>query len=381
MKFPFFPYLPAAIVVVLLAVYASHLQRAQADDAVAAETTRIAPNQLRYPPGSPQLAYLNIQPVKAMVPPVIEPLPARITYDEDHAVRVFSPVAGRTVEVVAQAGQPVRAGAVLAWLLAPDYDTAVADLHKAQADNDNKQAALGRAQRLHEAGVIATRELEAAQADARSAQAELARASSRLRGLDGAGKDGRFALRAPIAGVIAERHLNPGQELRPDAADPAFVIIDPSHLDVVADVPDSEVGRLHVGQAVRVELEHSESAATVAGQISNVGIAMDAGTRRVPVRAHLNAPAASLRPEMFVRMAPLDSAAQTAPAVPNSALVTTGEQSFVFVEQSPGVLVKTRVSLLTRGRDQSYVAQGLAAGSRVVTKGAILLDAELASDS
>jgi len=380
-KLPLFPYLPAAVVVVLLAVYASHLQRAQADDAAATvETTHTAPNQLRYPPGAPQLAYLNIEVVKAIAPPVIEPLPARITFDEDHAVRMFSPVAGRAVQIVAQAGQQVHAGDVLAWLLAPDYDTAVADLHKAQADHDSKKAALTRAQRLHEAGVIATRDLEAAVADARSAEAELARASARLRGLDGVGKDGRLALRAPISGVIAERHLNPGQELRPDATDPAFVVIDPSHLDVIADVAESEVGKLHVGQGIRIEADGADLSA-VHGQISSVGIAMDPATRRVPVRAHLQAAPAAARPEMFVRMAPLDAKVPAAVAVPNSAIVTTGQQSFVFVERSPGLLVKTRVSLLMRGRDQSYVSQGLAAGARVVTKGVLLLDAEMASDN
>ncbi len=381
MKLPFFPYLPAAVVVLLLAVYASHLQRAQADDAVAAaETTRTAPNQLRYPPGAPQLAYLNIEAVKAMVPPVIEPLPARITFDEDHAARVFSPVAGRVVQILAQAGQQVRAGDILAWLLAPDYDTAVADLRKAQADHDSKQAAQSRAQRLHDAGVIATRVLEAAVADARSAQAELARASARLRGLDGVGKDGRLPLRAPIAGVIAERHLNPGQELRPDAADPAFVIIDPSHLDVLADVAESEVGKLHVGQNIRIEADGADLSG-IHGHINTVGIAMDPATRRIPVRAHLQGSSAAVRPEMFVRLSPLDAHAPAAVAVPNSAIVTTGQQSFVFVERSPGLLVKTQVSLLMRGRDQSHVSEGLSDGARVVTKGAILLDAELASDN
>lgn len=381
MKLPLFPYVPAAVVVILLAVYASHLQHAQADEApTAGETTRIANDQLRYPPGSAQLAYLNIEAVKAVTPPIIEPLPARITFDEDHAVRVFSPVAGRTVQIVAQVGRAVHAGDVLAWLSAPDYDTAVADLHKAQADHDSKRAAWTRAQHLHEAGVIATRDLEAAQADARSTQAELERASARLRGLDGVGKDGRYALRAPIAGIVSERHLNPGQELRADASDPAFVVIDPSHLDVIADVSESDVGKLHVGQHIHVQADGVDLS-QLDGQISSVGIAMDAATRRIPVRAHLVKPPAEVRPEMFVRMAPLGDNGLTAIAVPNSAIVTSGQKSFVFVERAPGNLIKTQVSFATRGRAMSYVSQGLADGARVVTQGAILLDAELASDN
>ncbi len=381
MNTSFLTYLFGGVAIVVLAVYASHMQHAQADEAVApSETTHVASNQLRYSPGSPQLAYLAITEVKADVPPVMEPLPSRITFDEDHTVRVFSPVAGRTVQIVAEPGQRVRAGDVLAWLLAPDYDTAVADLRKALADHDSKQAAHVRAQHLQEAGVIATRDLEAAQADARAAQAEVDRAAARLRGLGSVGKDGRFALRAPIAGIVAERHLNPGQELRPDASDPVFVITDPTHLDVVADVADADVGRLHVGQAVRVFADGGDLG-QMDGQIASMGVAMDSATRRVPVRVHLKAPPPAARPEMFVRMAPLGDSAVQAIAVPNSAIVTTGMQSFVFVEQSPGLLVKTGVAFIRRGRELSYVSQGLQSGAHVVTRGAILLDAELSSDS
>ncbi|MGC4062282.1 MAG: efflux RND transporter periplasmic adaptor subunit [Aquabacterium sp.] len=382
MKLNYIPYLSSGVVAALLAVYASHLSHAASTEEAPASSdiTRTAPNELRYRPGSPQLAYLAIDTVKPKAPPALEPLPARITFDEDHTVRVFSPVAGRTQQIVAQPGQQVHAGDVLAWLLAPDYDTALADLHKAQADHDSKKAAFERAQRLHEAGVIATRDLEAAQADARSAQAELERTSAHMHELGSVGRDGRFALRAPISGVVADRHLNPGQELRPDAADPAFTITDPAHLDVVADVAESDVGKLHVGQAVRIE-NGDASLPDLNGRIATVGVTMDPNTRRVPVRAHLIAPPATARPEMFVRMAPLGDTPDQAMAVPNSAIVTTGLQSFVFVERSPGLLVKTQVALARRGRDLSYVKQGLNAGDRVVTKGAILLDAELASDS
>ena len=372
------------MVAALLAVYASHLSRAHADEpsgAMMAETqVRHVPGQLRFEPGSPQLAYLSIAAAQASTPPVMEPLPARITFDEDHTVRVFSPVAGRTQQIVAEPGQTVRAGDVLAWLLAPDYDAAVADLRKAQAEHDSKQAAYARAQRLHEGGVIATRDLETALADARSSQAELDRASARLRSLGAVGRDGRFALRAPIAGVVAERHLNPGQELRPDTADAAFVITDLRYLDVVADVPESDVSKLHVGQTVRLEAD-GVALSGLTAEIRTVGIAMDPATRRVPVRAHLKSVPPQVRPEMFVRMAPLGDAAATALAVPNSAIVTTGQQSFVFVEKEPGLLVKTQVAFARRDRDMSYVNEGLAPGSKVVTKGAILLDAELASDS
>lgn len=378
------PTLTAIVVAIVAAVAATQWRPAQADAPTPAPATvHVGPNQLRYPPGSPQLAYLTIQTVKAEVPPLLDPLPARIAFDEDHTVRIFTPVSGRTARILAQPGQTVHAGDVLAWLDAPDYDNAVADVRKAQADQDSKQAARVRAERLHEAGVIATRDLEGAQADARTAQAELARSQARLRSLGGAGQrdaDGRFALRAPIDGVIAERHLNPGQEVRADAADPAFVITDPAHLDVVADVAESDIAQLHTGQTVRIETDGGVLP-NLEGRISVVGVTMDPANRRVPVRAHLLHPPAGARPDMFVRLAPLADNGQPVAVVPNSALVTSGVHTFVFVEKSPGLLVKTRVELARRGRDVSHIREGLQAGMRVVTKGAALLDDELSTDN
>jgi cobalt-zinc-cadmium efflux system membrane fusion protein len=374
---PSLPYL-------LAVVAASQWRQALADETpLVSAAPHAAPNEIHYAPGSPQLAYLAVQAVQAQVPPVMEPLPARLAWDEDHAVRVFSPVAGRTVQILVQAGQRVKAGDVLAWLEAPEFDAALAEARKAQVDLDIKQAGKTRAEHLHEAGVIATRELENAKGDVQLAQAEWARAQAHLHSL-GAGvqaaASGRFALRAPLSGVVVERHLNPGQELRPDAADPAFVITDPDHLDVVADVAESDVAHVHVGQTIRVEADGIDLS-ELHGRISVVGAAMDPSTRRVPVRAHLLRPSAAARPDMFVRLSVLDPDAQTAVLVPNSAIVTSGLQSFVFVERAPGNLVKTRVDFAHRGREASYISQGLQADMRIVTKGATLLDAELNTGS
>ncbi|MDP1678762.1 MAG: hypothetical protein Q8L02_01310, partial [Candidatus Nitrotoga sp.] len=55
--------------------------------------------------------------------------------------------------------------------------------------------------------------------------------------------------------------------------------------------------------------------------------------------------------------------------------------SFIFVEQSPGVLQRRRVTLSLQGSEYAYVKEGLQAGERVVTSGALLLNSELGSTS
>lgn len=374
-----------------LAVVALHagltLMQRESVAAPAPAATPVAPNQLRYPGGSPQLAFLSIRPTAETPLPALEPVPARLAYDENRTVRIYSPLAGRTVRILAQPGEHVKAGQVLAWIDSPDYGTALADQRKAQADDEAKQAALNRAQRLYEAGVIAARDLESARADAKTSQAELGRAASHLRGLGAGNADGHYAVRAPIDGVVAERHLNPGQEVRPDAPDPLFVITDPQQLDVVADLTEADVVHLHAGQQVLIDAGDAGGQGSgaafepVRAQITSIGVGVDAATRRVPVRAKLLSTPPGARAELFVRFTPLDERSPGVIVVPNGAIVTSGVQSFVFVETEPGVLLKRAVQFALRGRDVSYVRDGVKAGERIVTQGALLVDADMTSGS
>ena len=92
----------------------------------------------------------------------------------------------------------------------------------------------------------------------------------------------------------------------------------------------------------------------------------------------LDNPHRLLKPEMYARVTPLADTLEKLPRIPNSALLTAGLYSFIFVEKEPGVFEKRQVTLGLQGRSESYVKQGLAGGERVVTAGALLLNSELA---
>ncbi|MBA5690754.1 efflux RND transporter periplasmic adaptor subunit, partial [Rugamonas apoptosis] len=99
--------------------------------------------------------------------------------------------------------------------------------------------------------VLARKDYESAQADLAQASAETRRAAQRLSNLNaGPRDDGGFGLRAPIDGVVAERQLNPGQEVRPDLPNPLFVVTDLRHLWLVVDVPERGAGAIAAGQDV-----------------------------------------------------------------------------------------------------------------------------------
>lgn len=346
----------------------------------AADARPAPPQVLRFSPGAPQLNYLRIQPVVEMPEPATDPLNGRIAYDENRTSRISSPVAGRVVKLDAQPGDAVKAGQPLLWLDSPDLGSALADLKKAQADLHLKQLAFERADSLYRGEVLARKDMESADADLKQSKAEFERARARMKNLAPSGFAAeRYALRAPIGGVIADRQANPGAEVRPDNAAPLFVVTDPTHLWASIDVPERDLGKVHPGQPVSVEVD-AYPGRRFQGRIANIGAALDPATRRVQVRCTLDNPDRLLKPEMYARITPLAGSARQALQVPNTALITEGLYSFVFVETSPGTLEKRRVALAAQGRDRSVVREGLKAGEKVVTTGALLLNSELTGE-
>lgn len=340
------------------------------------------PGVVRYPPSAPQLQFIRTRPVVLMPEPLLDPLNGRVAYDENYTARVSTPIAGRVVKIEVQPGDVVKKGSPLAWLDAPEYAAAIADVSKTESEVSQKTRAHTRSKELLDAGVVARKDFEAAEADLTSAQAERRRAQLRLRnlvpGTGRIGEDGRFALRAPISGVIADRQLNPGAEARPDAPNPLFVISDPAHVWVIVDLPEAYLTKLRVGQTVSVETDVFKGA-DITGRIASIGQTLDPATRRVQVRCVVENSQRLLRPEMYARVTPLAEERRKLPRVPNTALVTEGLYSYVFVEKEPGVFQKRQVELGLRGSDETYVQRGLSEGEPVATSGAILLEAELSA--
>ena len=338
-------------------------------------------NQIRFAPNAPQLAHLQVSAVLAYAEPLLDPLNGRVAYDENYTARIATPIAGRVVKIAAQPGDSVTAGQPLALIDAPDYSAAQADMAKSSADVRLKQSAYDRAKSLHEGEVLARKDFESAQNDLALSRAENRRAQERLSNLTQgkAMEGGKFALRSPIRGVVSERKINPGAEVRPDAVEPLFVVTDPTHLWIIVDVPEKYLAKVMVGQRAEVEADAFPGADFIARVVS-IGEVLDPATRRVQVRCTIDNPQRRLKPEMFVRVTPMPDEARKVVRIPNSAVITEGLYSHVFVEKEKGLFEKRRITLGLQGREDSFVREGLVDGDRVVTAGALLLNAEQAGN-
>lgn len=177
---------------------------------------KVAGVLITFPADSPQLAVLTIAPVAEGQESAIE-LTARMVWNEERTVRIFPPFAGRVTRITAQPGDQVKAGQALAIIASPDFGQAQADAGKAAADFALAEKNIARIRELFDNGVAPRKDLAVAEAEQARARSELTRAQGRIRLYGGAGSpDQTLALKTPITGIVVERNLNPGQELRTD---------------------------------------------------------------------------------------------------------------------------------------------------------------------
>lgn len=341
---------------------------------------RVEGQSVIFPAGSPQLAALVSEKIEVRREAVLR-FTGRLVWDEDRTVRVFSPLGGRVLTIGVKLGEAVRAGHTLAVIAAPELGSAQSEARKAEQDDALAQKNLARVEELLAAGVAPAKELHAAQAEAARAAAERARTAARLRlyGTASATVDQRFTLAAPISGVVVERNLNPGQELRPDAQTDKglFVISDPSRLWFVLDVVEADVGAVRAGAEVQIGATML-GGDTFTGKITNVADFVDPQTRTVKVRGTLDNPGRRVKAEMFVT-AELKVPSARGFIVPTKSVYLRGEQNYVFVDAGNGRFVRKPVLLGPTSSGQQVVLNGLAAEDKVVVDGGLLLERLLAS--
>ena len=303
-------------------------------------------------------------------------VPGRIAWDETRTSRVFSSVAGRVVALKVHPGEAVRPGQPLALISSPDFGQAQAEVRKAQADFALSGKNQARARELFEVGVIALKELQAADADLERARAERDRTLAREK-LFGASQevDQLYRLAAPIGGMVVESNVNPGQEVRPDQAQPGapalVVISDPTRLWVLIDVPETLAEAFRPGMKVRVRTPTWPDVKFEA-QIENVAAFIDPSTHAVQVRASIDNRDRRLRAEMYVT-AETTIIKSGALRIPAAAALLVGDRYYAFVDESDGRYLRRSLQVEEVGFGTLRVTKGLDPGEKVVSEGALLL--------
>jgi cobalt-zinc-cadmium efflux system membrane fusion protein len=341
---------------------------------------------VRFVTDAPELASITVEPALARTVAVTH-VTGRLFWNGDTTVGIFTPVAGRVVSLLADLGQPVAAGAALAEIDSPDFAQALANARTAAANLAAAEKAFTRSKELLAHGAAAAKDVEAAEAACLAAQAERDRSEQVLANYGGNDHctNSIYTLRSPIAGTLVDKNISPGQELRadlmlanaPNLFAPSFTVSDPSRLWLQVDVSESDLPLLQRGERLQVTTR-AFPGRVFDGGLDRIADTMDPATRTVKVRGWVNNPDKLLKAEMYVLVDVVQDAARAGALgveVPAKALFMKGDDSYVFVEASPGVFRRQKVRVGIEKDCKIPIYEGVSPGQKVVTEGALLLQA------
>jgi RND family efflux transporter MFP subunit len=179
-------------------------------------------------------------------------------------------------------------------------------------------------------------------------------------------------LYAPAGGYVTEKDVLPGQRIAP--GDPLMVVADLSTVWAEADVYQSDLPYVKVGMPVTVTLPYWPGK-SFSGNVSFLDPFLDPQSHTLKARLQIANPGLLLKPDMYGD-AHLSYPLGDVLAVPESAVLPTGEQNIVFKAGPDGALTPVDVTLGPRAGGFFQVISGLEAGDRVVTSANFLIDSE-----
>jgi len=177
---------------------------------------------------------------------------------------------------------------------------------------------------------------------------------------------------APTGGVIVEKNIVQGSPFT--AGQVLYRIARTDPVWVVASVFQMDLPLVHVGAPARIRDPYDDTQARE-GRVAFIAPDLAADSRTGSVRIDVPNSKGDLKPGMFVDVE-LDVRLGKRLAVPESAVLPTGERRLVFVDLGDGRLAPREVRVGARAGGYYEVLGGIAAGDRVVVSGNFLVAAE-----
>jgi cobalt-zinc-cadmium efflux system membrane fusion protein len=325
-----------------------------------------------------KVAKVTLQPVA-----LVQEVSGRIEANERQVTRIGAGVTGRVTQVLAEVGDRVIPGQVLALVASPELASAQLAYLRASASTQLAERAVERARQLIQADVIGSAELQRRESELSIARAEL-RATGDQLGLMGIPKASVAQLRssgslvayaqvvATQAGVVIERKVSQGQVAQP--GDPLFTVADLGNVWVVGALPEQVARNARVGQ--QVDIKVPAIGKDLAGRVIHVADTVSPETRTVPIRTQVDNTDRQLKPQMLATLRLVGPATQQL-VVPSAAVVRENDRDHVYVRTGDNTYRFTQVELASATPDGLRpVTKGLSEGTSIVVDGAFHLHNE-----
>jgi membrane fusion protein (multidrug efflux system) len=284
-------------------------------------------------------------------------LPSVGTITPTRGVVISSELAGVIREIHFDSGQAVKADDLLVQF---DAEVDIAEAEALAAESQLAVTTRDRLQRIVSSNLGSRSDLDEAQAQVDSTRARVAAKQATIR---------KKTVRAPFAGELGIRRINPGQYLA--AGDPIIELVDLDPIYAEFTLPERYLSDLSVQQEVLVTVA-AWPGREFPGKISAISPNIEKASRSVQIRAIFENPEKLLHPGMFAEVHTLLPEKGSVLTIPERAVSYNPYGNAVFVVQSDqgnstANRVQVTTGLVTGGRIE--ILSGLKVGDEVVTDG------------
>jgi len=262
---------------------------------------------------------------------------------------VKSKVSGDVRQITVREGETVQAGQILARIDTADLDAKLIErmgaLESAKAQLAMAEKTRSTNQMLLNQKFISQIAFDNSESSYNVAQGSLKSAEAQVQIARNALKDAVAV--SPLTGVVAKRHVQPGEKVAFDS--PLVTVVDLKDMELQAAVPATDVPELSIGKTVELAID-GFGERKFSGRVERINPATEPGTRSFLVYVGIPNVADTLRGGMFATGRIALSASAPVATLPATAVRTEGGLSYVWTVED-GKLVKHTVT--TGGRDDA----------------------------
>jgi len=290
-----------------------------------------------------------------------------VSPDVSRQVPVPSLATGRVVEIQVRLGDEVKKGQLLFKVRSTDVAGAYSDYRKGVQNEQLAKIQLNRAKTLYEHGAIPKSTLETAQTTEDNALVDLETTTERLRllGSDPNHPSGIVEVFAPVSGVITDQQITNQSGVQALTPPNPFTISDISHVWIVCDVYENNLGQVHTGEYADIHLAAYPNR-VLKGRTSNILPIIDPNIRTAKVRLEVENPGI-LRLGMFVTATFHGLTAEKHATLPAAAILHLHDREWVYMPAENGRFRRVEVSAgnMLPGNSQEVIS-GIKPGDQVV---------------
>ena len=280
----------------------------------------------------------------------------KIVPDEDSQIRIYPMVSGIVKKINVHSGWYVKAGQVLAELESSEMASFSNELSSAEASMANAKRNLSVKRDLYASGLASARDVEEAESEFKRASSEVHKAEKVLQ-LNGGNRQAGYRITTPINGFVIEKKVTDHSHLRPDNADPAFVVADISKVWAMVNIYESDISFIHQGDSVHLT-SLSYPGKVFAGVIEKIYQVLDPETKTMRARINIHNPDLLLKPEMFVSAKVKVVQQHSQVSIPSRSLIFDNSRYFVIVKDGNKPRIQ-QVEVAEKMGGRAYISAGL----------------------